>query len=400
MNTIRKTFYDHKLFIEEKCPGAEPLLIVVRGSHAYGTNIETSDIDYTGIYIQSQSDIYGTKYISQINDDKSDIVFYEIRRFLELLAVNNPTILELLNTPEDCIIYKDPAFDAILSYKELFISKACAKSFGGYAMQQIHKAKGLNKKQNWESDKIERKDILDFIYVLENGKSIPWKEWNTEFDEKFIGLTNIPNARDVYGVYYDTIAACCFSSSISEKIRTSVKECRIEEGLPLGFGYKGLVNTDETSGESNQLRLSSIPKGEIPICTIIYNKDAYTIHCREFKQYTEWLTKRNTQRYVEVKSHNQSIDGKNMMHCQRLLDMAKEIGEGHGIIVRRPNAEYLLSIRRGEVDLNNLIKLAETKIKEIDLIFENSDLPDTVDPELINKILIGIRMMVYNNKNK
>jgi hypothetical protein len=29
-------------FIEEKCPGAQPLLIVIRGSQAYGTNLPTS----------------------------------------------------------------------------------------------------------------------------------------------------------------------------------------------------------------------------------------------------------------------------------------------------------------------------------------------------------------------
>ena len=33
-------------FIEEKCPGAQPLLIVIRGSQAYGTNLPTSDTDY------------------------------------------------------------------------------------------------------------------------------------------------------------------------------------------------------------------------------------------------------------------------------------------------------------------------------------------------------------------
>ena len=78
-------------FIEEKCPGAQPLLIVIRGSQAYGTNLPTSDNDYAGVYIQSEDDIFGTKYKEQINDDKNDTVFYEIRRFLELVASNNPT---------------------------------------------------------------------------------------------------------------------------------------------------------------------------------------------------------------------------------------------------------------------------------------------------------------------
>ena len=97
--------------IQHKSPGAIPLYLVIRGSHAYGTNIETSDTDYAGVFIQSIDDVLGNTYKEQINDDNNDIVIYEIRRFLELLGSNNPTVLELLNTPEDCIIYKNPIFD-------------------------------------------------------------------------------------------------------------------------------------------------------------------------------------------------------------------------------------------------------------------------------------------------
>ena len=32
--------------IEQKSPGSIPLYLVIRGSHAYGTNLPTSDIDY------------------------------------------------------------------------------------------------------------------------------------------------------------------------------------------------------------------------------------------------------------------------------------------------------------------------------------------------------------------
>ncbi len=197
--------------IEEKSPGAKPLYLVIRGSHAYGTNVETSDTDYAGVFIQSMDDILGNKYKEQINDDTNDTVIYEVRRFLELVGTNNPTVLELLNTPEDCVIYKDPSFDLILENREKFITKICAKSFGGYAKQQISKAKGQNKKQNWEKDKVTRKDVLDFVYVIEGEKSIPWKTWNKDgnYDEKFCGVVNVPNARDIYAVYYDVIAHDC-----------------------------------------------------------------------------------------------------------------------------------------------------------------------------------------------
>jgi hypothetical protein len=165
----------------------------------------------------------------------------------------------------------------------------------------------------------------------------------------------------------------------------------------MGFGYKGLIKSGEgnNAAESNQLRLSSIPKGEKSIANIIYNKDGYTQHCKDYKSYQEWLDNRNEQRWIDVKSHGQNIDGKNMMHCRRLLEMAREIGEGKGVIVRRPNAADLIAIRKGEVDLESLIDHAESELKEIDEIFKNSNLPDSVDPALIHNLLISIRNEYY-----
>ena len=376
------------------------LFETIVGSQAYGTQTPTSDIDKKFVYILPQDYILGTGYVEQINVNK-DYVGWEIRRFLELMGSNNPTVLELLNSPEDCIVSKHPLFDMIIEHKDDFITKICKDSFGGYARQQIKKAKGLDKKQNWEKDKVTRKDVLDFVYVIEGQKSIPWKVWNTnderEFEEKFCGVVNVPNARDVYAVYYDGLARNMFSEDVNETDRDNLKRFTKESGKPMGFGYKGLVKTGEgaNAAESNQLRLSSIPKGQTPICNVIYNKDGYTMHCKDYKEYQEWLENRNEVRYVETQEHGQRIDGKNMMHCMRLIRMAQEIGAGKGIIVRRPDAQELLSIRRGEVDLTNLIEMADQAIEEMDNIFDNSDLPKKVNPELVNTLLIKIRKEFY-----
>lgn len=80
----------------------------------------------------------------------------------------------------------------------------------------------------------------------------------------------------------------------------------------------------------------------------------------------------------------------------RLIRMSKEIGRGEGIIVRRPDAKELLAIRRGEVDLDSLIDTAELEIKEMDKIFDESDLPKGINPELVNDLLIKIRREFYN----
>jgi len=387
-------------FIEEKSPGAKPLLLVIRGSHAYGTNVETSDTDYAGVFIQSADDIFGFRYKEQINDEKNDTVIYEIKRLLQLLSSNNPTVLELLNTPEDCIIYKDPIFELVLENREKFITKACAKSFGGYGKMQIQKAKGQNKKQNWERDKVTRKEVLDFVYVIDGSKSIPWKKWNEDrrFEEKFCGIVNVPNAKDVYTVYYDIQSHLCFSESVSEESRKALIQAKKEIGQQLGFGYKGLVKTGEgaNAAESNSLRLSSIPKEEVPICSIVYNKDSYTEHCKDYKSYQEWLENKNESRWVDVQSHGQKIDGKNMMHSRRLMDMAREIALGQGIKVRRENAKELIDIRKGKIDLQTLIDQVEAEIAEIDELFANSSLPDRVDEDFVNSLLIKIRKSIYN----
>jgi predicted nucleotidyltransferase len=368
------------------------------GSQAYGTQTPTSDVDKKFVYILPQDYILGTGYVEQLNVNK-DYTGWELKRFLELMGSSNPTVLELLNTPEDCIITKHPLFQYVLDHKADFITKGCRNSFAGYAVQQIQKARGLNKKQNWEKDKVTRKDVLDFVYVVDGEKSMPWKVWNGgTYDEKFCGVVNVSNARDLYAVYFDTDANNCFNEKIPEHMREAAKTWRKDEGHSMGFGYKGLVKTGEGANvaESNQLRLSSIPKGETPICNIIYNKDSYSTHCKDYKEYEEWLANRNEQRYVDTQEHGQKIDGKNMMHCMRLIRMSKEIGRGEGIIVRRPDAKELLAIRRGEVDLDALIDTAEAEIKEMDRIFDESDLPKGINPELVNNLLIKIRREFYN----
>lgn len=361
--------------IESKSPGSKPLLIVIRGSQAYGTSLPSSDVDYAGVYIQPIENILGFGYRDQINDDKNDIVLYEVKRFLELIQSSNPNILELLNTPDDCILYKDPVFDEIISHKNDFITKGCANSFAGYAIQQIKKAKGQEKKQNWEKDRVSKKNPIDFCYYHFESSSIPLSEYlsNMGMSQEFCGLSKVPNSKDTYSLYYD------FKSEESN----GSNEYR-------NLGFRGI-----SFENSNDIRLSSIPKGSPFIGYISYNKEGYTSHCIDYKSYQVWLENRNEQRWVDVKSHDQKIDGKNMMHCRRLLEMAKEIANGDGINVRRKNSEYLISIRKGEVDLQTLIDNAETDIKNINELFKVSNLPEEIDKKLIDNILINIRKKLY-----
>lgn len=320
------------------------------GSHAYGTNVEGSDIDRKWIYVQSAESFFLDGYKPQIEISK-DEVCYELSRFLDLVEKANPTMLELLFSPDDMVIYKHDCFDTIIRMRKAFLTKACRYSFGGYAISQIEKAKGLDKKMNWEKDKTERKSVLDFCYLVEprseleyKYRTIPIKERFTVRQIKMMGLSAIPHSRDLYNVFHDA-----------------------------KYSFKGIVQDEETS---NDISLQSIPEDAYCIGMMYFNKDGYTQHCKAYKEYENWMKHRNTQRYVDIENHGQKIDGKNMLHCIRLIETASDIAEYGELIVRRPNAEYLKEIRHGKVNLDTILEYASHKVQELSTLFAHSKLPD------------------------
>ena len=118
----------------------------IAGSHAYDTNIATSDVDKRGIYLHPDSAYLSLDQpLNQISDKSNDTTYYSLRRFFELTAKATPNTLELLWMPEDSIVYQSDAFKHLVKNRDLFISKKCYHTFTGYAFAQISKSRGRNK---------------------------------------------------------------------------------------------------------------------------------------------------------------------------------------------------------------------------------------------------------------
>ena len=331
------------------------------GSHAYGLATPESDKDIKGVFILPKEDYYGMNFIDQVSNETNDIVYYELKRFIELLSKSNPNILELLYTPEDSVLKIHPVFEEIRSHN--FLSKQCKDSFGGYAMTQVRKAKGLNKKILNPVEK-ERKSVLDFCYVADGQGSIPIVEFlnSNNLNQEQCGLTRIPHMHEMYGVYYGENS------------------------------FKGIYKKDT----SNDVVLSSIPKGLNPIAIMSFNKSGYSKYCKEYKEYWEWVDKRNETRYENTVQHGKNYDAKNMMHTFRLLNMCEEIGRDGKINVRREDREYLLKIKSGEFQYEELLQIAENTIAKIEEVYRNSSLPEFPDISRLNKYLVQIRTDYYN----
>ena len=303
----------------------------IRGSQAYGTNTPESDQDEGGIFIAPQEwvDGLGFDYSEEISDDKHDTVWWELGKFMRLLCTSNPTVLEALFVPEDKVLFEHPIMTEIKKHKDMFVTKASFKPFGGYATSQIAKAQGQNKKIHWDIQEMTRKSPLDFCYTFKNQGSQNIQSWLAErgLEQRNCGLVNIPNMRDTYGVYYDfgqhlalsgmdidyfcddahkddpfinfiyqsLISAYMYSISCnpnitySEFMRITYNNIRTPKG-----GHCGIVSED---GDSNQVRFSSVQKDDMPICYMTYNQDGYASHCRKYKEYIEWKEHRNKARY-------------------------------------------------------------------------------------------------------
>ncbi len=76
--------------------------------------------------------------------------------------------------------------------------------------------------------------------------------------------------------------------------------------------------------------------------------------------------------------------------------MAQEIAIEKELRVLRPNREELLSIRRGEVELYDLIQTAELEIKKLDELFENSSLPNELSLDFRHDLIVKLRKKFWN----
>lgn len=337
------------------------------GSRAHGTATLESDEDLSGIYVQDIDDIisYGYEEYFQVSKDEK---YFEIKRFIDLLIVANPTAIELLFSPEDCVLVTSPEFMFLYDNRHHFLTKKCFSTFAGYAKTQINKARGLDKKINWEKERVNRKTPFEFCFVERSGKTIPLEKFLNEngLKQEQCGLVKLNHFENTYAMYLDR--------------------------FNLGLGFNGIFCEG-----SNEIKLTSISK-EITetydVIILYYNKDGYSTHCKEYKSYQTWLKERNTNRYKTNKNHGQVYDSKNLSHCRRLLDVAKEIGETGTFSVRRPNKDYLLSIKRGEVPLDQIISDAESEITELKKIYDKSSLPEDVDMTFVKELLLKIRKYV------
>lgn len=115
------------------------IILGLGGSHAYGTNIETSDVDVRGFAYRPIRDILTGYNFEDFVDTTTDTTIYSLEKMMDLLAACNPNTIEIIGMrPQDYFVMSH-AGERIIQNKNLFLSKQCIKTFGGYATAQLYR---------------------------------------------------------------------------------------------------------------------------------------------------------------------------------------------------------------------------------------------------------------------
>lgn len=327
------------------------IMSAIVGSQSFGLATETSDTDIRGVFVLPLEYRIAYDSFDQVADEKNNEVYWELAKFLQLLNDSNPSALELLNSPERCILSGCEWFARIGQYD--WLSLKCRDTFVNYAKSQLHRAYGLNKKV-FDPQPEEPPRVLDFCHVVVDNGAMPVKEWLRKRvcnDQSWYALAAIDHITDAYAVFYQ------LHGDDDQDVNYS------------RWAY-GMVNDEETS---NDVHLSSIPKGHSPVATLFFNRNAYSRACKKHSEYWDWVKARNEARYAATVEQGKGYDAKNVMHCIRLLMTAYDIADRNEVVVDRTNdREFLFRIRNGELSYDEAVELGNDMVERAISRFEQN----------------------------
>jgi uncharacterized protein len=346
------------------------IFVGLAGSHGYGLNRPESDYDYRGVFIAPKRYYLGFDSIEQKDsgwdepgifqfiDGNEDTVIYELRKVIHLLAGANPNVLELLwlnNYP-----FLTNVGQHLINHRHLFLSKKVKHTYSGYAFAQIKK---METHRKWLLNPPTKKPLpADFDITDE-----------------------VPLSKDELNAFLEYLYLL-----IRGKIEFLEESEQLYKLLTGDIDFKGVLKqytlADETLAYTQNLTHS-----RKDFIRLLQKSQSYQIALREWKAYISWQENRNPARAeMEKKS---GYDLKHGMHCIRLLRSGLEILQRGEVTVDRNLAgdiDDLKAILRGDYSYEQLMKMAEDLVAQMDAFYEQSSLSHRPDLEQINDLCMEL----------
>jgi hypothetical protein len=337
------------------------LVKMLAGSHAYGTAIATSDVDYRGLFCADKINIVTPFFpINEAADtNEEDTKFFELRHFMKLCTDCNPNIIELLWTDDSDITFRTPAYDELRSHRAELLSSKIAFTTSGYAIAQLKRIKGHNK------------------WIMNPQPEEPPKQWQFISMVQWFGKEKMmPSDFRISNFIHDYML------------------------VPYSDTLFGIVpmegwQTINDSGSLNDKFEGSRENLPPPLAFVKFNQEEYKAAKQRHDQYWTWKKNRN-----EVRStleENFGYDTKHAMHLVRLLRMGLESLRDGVVYVKRPDAQELLSIRNGAWTYEEVVKYAEEMDREVrEVWYHKTSLPKKPDLKHAANVLMKVQDIVWS----
>lgn len=338
------------------------VLLVRHGSHAYGTNVATSDEDFKGVAIPTKEYFLGyTKRFEQaeLKAPDPDAVIYDIRKFFNLAADCNPNIIEVLHTDPSDHFVVTPIGREILDHKDDFLSKKIKFTFLGYSVAQLKRIKTHKK---WIMNPPAAPPTRTSLGLPEQ-TLIPQDQLTAAFSEV---------QKELDRFQFDFMEG--LEESMKIGIRSTVAEMMAE-----------LKITSDQHWESAARKIGLSDN----FIEIMQRERQYTSAKREWDQYQNWKKTRNVTRSALEEKFG--YDTKHAYHLVRLIRMCREVLMTGKVVVRRPDREELLAIRNGAWTYEQLIEFAEREDLALNELYNTSNaLPKYPDKDKLDQLLIRL----------
>lgn len=139
----------------------------VIGSRAYGLEDEASDTDRRGVYLPP-ADLHWSLFgvPEQLENDRSQEVYWELQKFMMLALKANPNVLECLYSP--IVESVTPLGEELLAMREAFLSRLVFQTYSGYVASQFKKMQTDIRNQG----RVKWKHVMHLIRLLLSGTHV------------------------------------------------------------------------------------------------------------------------------------------------------------------------------------------------------------------------------------
>lgn len=113
------------------------------GSHAYGINTASSDVDYRGVFCAPEKYVRTPFFSIDVYEDptEEDTTYYELNHFVKLCAGMNPNVSDTLWVAKEDIVVSTPAYELLRAHRVDFLSRKVADTTVGYAKAELSRVK-------------------------------------------------------------------------------------------------------------------------------------------------------------------------------------------------------------------------------------------------------------------